>query len=67
MGASYWRGAILLGGREVSPESRGNGHDQLASLGLLMGFCLMMVMDTALALFVAKSLCGEGVYPRSAA
>ena len=24
------------------------GHDKLASLGLLIGFCLMMVMDTAL-------------------
>lgn len=28
---------------------RDNDHDELASFGLLIGFCLMMVMDTALA------------------
>jgi ZIP family zinc transporter len=31
------------------PESRSNGHHRLASLGLCIGFCLMMVMDTAMS------------------
>jgi ZIP family zinc transporter len=40
---------LLVVTHEVIPESRRHGHDKLASLGLLIGFCLMMVMDTALA------------------
>ena len=50
LGLALAAGAMLLVvTHEVSPESRRNGHDKLASLGLLIGFCLMMVMDTALA------------------
>jgi ZIP family zinc transporter len=50
LGLALAAGAMLLVvTHEVIPESRRNGHDKLASLGLLLGFCLMMVMDTALA------------------
>jgi ZIP family zinc transporter len=50
LGLALAAGAMLLVvTHEVIPESRRNGHDKLASLGLLMWFCLMMVMDTALA------------------
>ncbi len=49
LGLALAAGAMLLAvTQEVIPESRRNGHDKLASLGLLAGFCLMMVMDTAL-------------------
>lgn len=49
LGLAMAAGAMLLVvTHEVIPESRRNGHDKLASLGLLVGFCLMMVMDTAL-------------------
>ncbi|WP_095144998.1 ZIP family metal transporter [Pseudomonas sp. Irchel s3b6] len=49
LGLALAAGAMLLVvTHEVIPESRRNGHDKLASLGLLVGFCLMMVMDTAL-------------------
>ena len=49
LGLALAAGAMLLVvTHEVIPESRRNGHDKLASLGLLIGFCLMMVMDTAL-------------------
>ncbi|MHC8404175.1 ZIP family metal transporter [Pseudomonas sp. TMB3-21] len=48
LGLALAAGAMLLVvTHEVIPESRRNGHDKLASLGLLVGFCLMMVMDTA--------------------
>ncbi|UWF50243.1 ZIP family metal transporter [Pseudomonas sp. N3-W] len=50
LGLALAAGAMLLVvTHEIIPESRRNGHDKLASLGLLIGFCLMMVMDTALA------------------
>jgi zinc transporter ZupT len=50
LGLGLAAGAMLLVvTHEVIPESRRNGHDKLASLGLLIGFCLMMVIDTALA------------------
>jgi ZIP family zinc transporter len=50
VGLAVAAGAMLLVvTHEVIPESRRNGHDKLASLGLLVGFCLMMVMDTALS------------------
>ena len=49
LGLALAAGAMLLVVTQVIPESRRNGHDKLASLGLLIGFCLMMVMDTALA------------------
>ncbi|OPG71054.1 ZIP family metal transporter [Pseudomonas ogarae] len=50
LGLALAAGAMLLVvTHEVIPESRRNGHEKLASLGLLLGFCLMMVLDTALA------------------
>lgn len=50
IGLALAAGAMLLVvTHEIIPESRRNGHDKIASLGLLVGFCLMMVMDTALA------------------
>ena len=49
LGLALAAGAMLLVvTQEVIPESRRNGHEKLASLGLCVGFCLMMVMDTAL-------------------
>lgn len=50
LGLAFAAGAMLLVvTQEIIPESRRNGHDRIASLGLIAGFCLMMVMDTALA------------------
>ncbi|QIB05003.1 ZIP family metal transporter [Pseudomonas sp. FP2300] len=50
LGLALAAGAMLLVvTHEVIPESRRNGHEKLACLGLLVGFCLMMVLDTALA------------------
>ncbi|MBC3386629.1 MULTISPECIES: ZIP family metal transporter [unclassified Pseudomonas] len=50
LGLALAAGAMLLVvTHEVIPESRRNGYEKLASLGLLVGFCLMMVLDTALA------------------
>lgn len=50
LGLALAAGAMLLVvTHEIIPESRRNGHDKIASFGLLVGFCLMMVMDTALA------------------
>jgi ZIP family zinc transporter len=50
IGLALAAGAMLLVvTHEIIPESRRNGHDKIASFGLLVGFCLMMVMDTALA------------------
>ncbi len=49
LGLAFAAGAMLLVvTQEIIPESRRNGHDRVASLGLVVGFCLMMVMDTAL-------------------
>lgn len=49
LGLAFAAGAMLLVvTQEIIPESRANGHHRLASLGLCVGFCLMMVMDTAL-------------------
>jgi ZIP family zinc transporter len=49
LGLALAAGAMLLVvTHEVIPESRRNGHRQ-SSLELLIGFCLMMVMDTTLA------------------
>ena len=48
-GLALAAGAMLLVvTHEIIPESRLNGHNKIASLGLIAGFCLMMVMDTAL-------------------
>ncbi|WP_346829236.1 ZIP family metal transporter [Pseudomonas abietaniphila] len=50
LGLALAAGAMLLVvTHEIIPESRRNGHGKIASFGLLAGFCLMMVMDTALA------------------
>ncbi|MNH07597.1 Zinc transporter ZupT [compost metagenome] len=50
LGLACAAGAMLLVvTQEIIPESRSNGHHRLASLGLCIGFCLMMVMDTALS------------------
>lgn len=50
LGLAFAAGAMLLVvTHEIIPESRSNGHHKLASLGLCVGFCLMMVMDTALS------------------
>ncbi|GFM53152.1 ZIP family metal transporter [Pseudomonas capsici] len=48
-GLALAAGAMLLVvTHEIIPESRLNGHNKIASLGLIVGFCLMMAMDTAL-------------------
>lgn len=50
IGLALAAGAMLLVVvHEIIPESRRNGHHKIASMGLLVGFCVMMVMDTALA------------------
>lgn len=50
LGLAFAAGAMLLVvTQEIIPESRSNGHHRLASLGLCVGFRLMMVMDTALS------------------
>lgn len=49
-GLALAAGAMLFAvSHEVIPESHRNGHETAATLGLALGFCLMMVMDTALA------------------
>lgn len=48
-GLSLAAGAMLFAvTHEIIPESHAKGHATEASLGLAAGFCLMMVMDTAL-------------------
>ncbi len=43
------RGAMLfVVTHEIIPESHRQGHAAEATLGLVFGFCLMMVLDTAL-------------------
>ena len=50
LGLACAAGAMLLVvTQEVIPESRSNGHHRLASIGLCVGFCMMMVMDTAIS------------------
>ncbi|MDT4849095.1 Zinc transporter ZupT [compost metagenome] len=49
-GLALAAGAMLFAVvHEIIPESHRNGHETAASLGLAVGFCLMMVLDTALA------------------
>ena len=49
-GLALAAGAMLFAViHEIIPESHGNGHRGDASLALTAGFCVMMVMDTALA------------------
>ena len=39
---------IFVVSHEVIPETHRNGHQTSATLGLMTGFALMMVLDTAL-------------------
>lgn len=39
---------IFVVSHEVIPETHRNGHQTLATLGLMLGFALMMVLDTTL-------------------
>lgn len=49
-GLALAAGAMLFAvTHEIIPESHRKGHEAEASLGLAAGFCLMMVLDTALA------------------
>lgn len=49
MGLGLAGGAMLfVVSHEVIPETHRNGHQTPATLGLMMGFALMMVLDTAL-------------------
>jgi ZIP family zinc transporter len=42
-------GAMLfVVSHEVIPETHRNGHQKAATIGLMIGFALMMVLDTAL-------------------
>lgn len=34
---------------EIIPESHRQGHEACATVGLMLGFVLMMILDTALA------------------
>lgn len=48
-GLALAAGAMLFAViHEIIPESHGNGHRGEASLALVLGFCVMMVLDTAL-------------------
>ncbi len=48
-GLAFAGGAMLIAvGHSVIPESNRHGHGAIASLGLAIGFCLMMALDTAL-------------------
>lgn len=48
-GLAFAAGAMLIAvGHSVIPESNRHGHGVTASLGLAIGFCLMMTLDTAL-------------------
>lgn len=48
-GLAFAAGAMLVAvGNSVIPESTRNGNGVVASLGLALGFCVMMVLDTAL-------------------
>lgn len=48
-GLAFAAGAMLFAvSHEVIPESHRNGHENWATVGLTLGFCLMMVMDTGL-------------------
>ncbi len=48
-GLAFAAGAMLTAvAHSVIPESNRNGHGGTATLGLAIGFCLMMTLDTAL-------------------
>ena len=40
---------IWVVSHEIIPETHRKGHEQFASLGLMGGFIVMMLLDTALA------------------
>ncbi|WP_411834739.1 ZIP family metal transporter [Pseudoxanthomonas mexicana] len=49
-GLAFAAGAMLIAVvHSVVPESTRGGNSRLAALGLAIGFCVMMVLDTALA------------------
>lgn len=49
-GLAFAAGAMLIAvAHSVIPESGRHGHGIIASAGLAIGFCLMMMLDTALA------------------
>lgn len=49
-GLAFAAGAMLMAvGNSVIPESNRHGNGAVASVGLVIGFCVMMVLDTALA------------------
>lgn len=48
-GLAFAAGAMLIAvGHSVIPEANRHGNGTTASLGLAVGFCLMMALDTAL-------------------
>ena len=49
IGLGLAAGAMLfVVSHEVIPETHRNGHQTAATLGLMVGFALMMTLDTAL-------------------
>jgi ZIP family zinc transporter len=49
-GLGFAAGAMLfVVSHEIIPESHRQGHENFATTGLMLGFVLMMVLDTALA------------------
>ena len=50
VGLGFAAGAMLfVVSHEIIPESHRQGHENFATAGLMLGFVLMMVLDTALA------------------
>jgi zinc transporter, ZIP family len=50
VGLGFAAGAMLfVVSHEIIPESHRQGHEKFATAGLMVGFVLMMVLDTALA------------------
>ena len=50
VGLGFAAGAMLfVVSHEIIPESHRQGHENFATTGLMLGFVLMMVLDTALA------------------
>lgn len=48
-GLGFAAGAMLfIISHEIIPESHRQGHEALATAGLMVGFVLMMMLDTAL-------------------
>jgi ZIP family zinc transporter len=49
-GLGFAAGAmIFVVSHEIIPESHRKGHEQHATMGLIGGFVLMMMLDTALS------------------